>query len=207
MHAGFAFRNNDNKRHATSWYWCRLVRTLWLLYGSPTCQHRTQNFWDFLLTVAPMGKALYVTDIVYNLRGLQVAYSGQFSDNGCVSVASQVAEGQDISYVPLSVFRYNSCEPKIGQDNGNLISRTEFVTLVSYNFLPNRDFHFPITFIFDAMCHFCICVYHCTKDNRHSACETLWCVRTAVSQEIWGRTVSILKINWELWYCKSTIMP
>jgi len=87
-----------------------------------------------------MGKALHITDNVYNLRGLQVAYSGQFSDNGSVSVASQVAEGQDIIYVPPSVFRCNSCEPKIGRDKGNLISRTEFVRLVAYNFLPNRDF-------------------------------------------------------------------
>jgi hypothetical protein len=47
--------------------------------------------------VALMGKALYVTDSICNLRGLQVASSGQFSDDVCVSVASQVAEGQDIS--------------------------------------------------------------------------------------------------------------
>jgi len=158
-----------------------IVAFVWLTNLSP----QNPEFVGFPVDrVALKGKALHVTESVYNLRGLQVAYSSQFSDIGCVSVASQVTEGQDITYIPVSVFRYDSCEPKIGRDKGNLISRTEFVTLVSYNFLPNRDFYFLITFIFDAMCRFCICVYHGTKDNRHGACQTVWCVRTAVSQEI-----------------------
>jgi len=32
----------------------------------------------------------------------------------------------------------------------NLISRIEFVTLVSYKFIPNTDFYFLTTYIFDA---------------------------------------------------------
>ena len=134
MHAGFAFRNNDNNRHATTWYWY-IVAVRWLTNLSP----QKPVFVRFPVDrVALMGKALYVTDNIYNLRGLQVASSGQFSNNGCVSVASQVDGGQDISSVqlsdfrynscvpgcwgqdvscvPQSVFRYNSCEPKIGRD-------------------------------------------------------------------------------------------
>jgi len=47
----------------------------------------------------------------HQIRGLLVASRGHFSDNGCVSGASQAAEGQSISCVPRSVFRYNSCVP------------------------------------------------------------------------------------------------
>ena len=42
-------------------------------------------------------------------RGLLVASRCHFSDKGCVSVASQTAEGQCMSCVPRSVFRYTSC--------------------------------------------------------------------------------------------------
>jgi hypothetical protein len=43
------------------------------------------------------------------LRGLLFASRGHFSDTDSVSVASQAAEGQGISCVPRSLFRYNSC--------------------------------------------------------------------------------------------------
>jgi hypothetical protein len=39
---------------------------------------------------------------------------------------------------------------KIGRYMANLSSRIEFVTSVSHKFLPNTDFYFLITFIFDA---------------------------------------------------------
>jgi len=39
--------------------------------------------------------------------GVQAASRGHFSENGCVAVTSQVAEGQGISCIPLSVIRYN----------------------------------------------------------------------------------------------------
>jgi len=39
------------------------------------------------------------------LRGLLSASRSHFSDNGCVSVASQSAEGQRISCAPRSIFR------------------------------------------------------------------------------------------------------
>jgi hypothetical protein len=39
--------------------------------------------------------------------GVQAASRGSFSENGCVGVTSQAAEGQGFSCVPLSVIRYN----------------------------------------------------------------------------------------------------
>ena len=70
-----------------------IVAIIWLTDLSP----QNPIFLGFPVDrVALMGKASYFTDNIHNLRGLQVASSGQCSDNGCVSVASQVAEGQDI---------------------------------------------------------------------------------------------------------------
>jgi len=53
----------------------------------------------------------------------------------------------------------------------NLISRIEFVSLVSHNFLPNT-LEFLIIWIYDATCHFCNCACYCTKDNTYYACQT-----------------------------------
>jgi len=55
----------------------------------------------------------FVSDRTYKSspRGLLVASSGHFSDNGCISVTSQVTEGQCVSCVPRLVFRYNICIP------------------------------------------------------------------------------------------------
>jgi len=46
---------------------------------------------------------------VFPRQGLIFASQGQFSDNGCLSVASQAADGQGIRWVPPTVSRYNSC--------------------------------------------------------------------------------------------------
>jgi len=48
---------------------------------------------------------------MFQLRSIIFASHGQFSDNGCVSIASLAAEGQRISWVPPSSFRYDSCVP------------------------------------------------------------------------------------------------
>ena len=66
----------------------------------------------------------------------------------------------------------NLISSKIGQYRINLISRIEFVSSVSYKFLPNTHFYFLIACIYDATCHFCNCACYCTKDNRYYACQT-----------------------------------
>jgi len=42
---------------------------------------------------------------------------------------------------------------KFGQYRANLIARIEFVSSISYTFLPNTDFQFLFTRIFEATCH------------------------------------------------------
>jgi len=42
---------------------------------------------------------------------------------------------------------------KRGQYRANLISRTDFVSSVSYKFLPNTNLYSLITCIYDATCH------------------------------------------------------
>jgi len=49
--------------------------------------------------------------VFVSLRGFLFASRGYFSDNGCLSGASQAAEGRSISCVPRSVIRYNNCVP------------------------------------------------------------------------------------------------
>ena len=61
---------------------------------------------------------------------------------------------------------------KIGQYKVNLISRIEFVSSVSYQFLPNTHLYFLIACIYDATCHFCNCACYCTKYNRYCTCQT-----------------------------------
>ena len=61
---------------------------------------------------------------------------------------------------------------KIGQYRVNLISRIEFVSSVSYKFLPNTHLYFLIAWIYYATCHFCNCACYCTKDNRYYTCQT-----------------------------------
>ena len=92
--------------------------------------------------------------------------------------------------------KVNLISTKIGHYRVNLIWRIEFLSSVSYKSLPNTRFYFLITCIYVATCYFCNCACYCTKDNRHCACQT------AVSWEIWGRKVYILKININLWHSK-----
>jgi len=61
---------------------------------------------------------------------------------------------------------------KTGQYNVNLIWRIEFVSSVSYKFLPNTHLYFLIACIYDATCHSCHCARYFTKDNIHYACQT-----------------------------------
>ena len=56
---------------------------------------------------------------------------------------------------------------KIRQCRANLISRNEFVSSVSYKFLPNTHLYFLIACIHDDTCHFCYCACYCTTDNRY----------------------------------------
>jgi len=67
---------------------------------------------------------------------------------------------------------------KIGQYRVDLISRNEFVSSISYKFLPNTHLYFLIPCTYDATCHFCNCTCYCTKYNRYYTCQT------TVSQEI-----------------------
>jgi hypothetical protein len=46
------------------------------------------------------------------------ASHGLFSDNGCVSVTSRVAEGRSICCVPRSIFRYNNFVPVLSRAPG-----------------------------------------------------------------------------------------
>jgi hypothetical protein len=39
--------------------------------------------------------------------GVQAASHGHFSENGCLAVSSQAAEGQGISCILFSIIRYN----------------------------------------------------------------------------------------------------
>jgi len=61
---------------------------------------------------------------------------------------------------------------KSGQYRVYLILRIEFVSSVTYKFLPNTHFYFLIVCFYDATCHFCNCACYCTKDNRYCECYT-----------------------------------
>jgi hypothetical protein len=54
-----------------------------------------------------------------------------------------------------------------GQYRVKLISRIEFVSSLSYKFLPNTYLQFLIVCIYDATCHFYNCACYCTKENRY----------------------------------------
>ena len=77
-------------------------------------------------------------------------------------------EDKKVSKIQKEDFIYS----KTGQCNANLISRIEFVSLISYKFLPFTAFYFLIACIYDVTCHFFICACDFTKDNRYCACQT-----------------------------------
>ena len=63
-------------------------------------------------------------------------------------------------------FKKSATSSKIGQYRANLISRTEFVSSVSYKFIPNTNLCFLIPCIYNATCHLRNCACYSTKDNR-----------------------------------------
>ena len=79
---------------------------------------------------------------------------------------------------------------KIGQYRANLISRIEFFSSLSYKFLPNSSLSPTLTMPLVTS----VSVAINAQNNIHYVCHT------AVGQDIWDGTVSILKININIWY-------
>jgi hypothetical protein len=53
---------------------------------------------------------------------------------------------------------------KIGQNRVQMVSGIEFVSTLSYKFLPNTHMYFLLACNYDATCHFCNCASYCTKE-------------------------------------------